>query len=53
MVETKINLNGRYDNNNTIKPHFHIFPDNFNVINKGYSQKNNFFSYYSSNQNTK
>lgn len=46
MVETRINLDGRYDNNTPTKAHFHIFPDNFNLINNGYTQNNNFFSYY-------
>ena len=46
MVETRINLEGRYDSNKADKPHFHILPSNFNLINKAYTQKNNFFSYY-------
>lgn len=46
MVETRINLEGRYDSNKADKPHFHILPSNFNLINKVYTQKNNFFEYY-------
>lgn len=46
MVETRINLEGRYDYNKADKPHFHILPSNFNLINKAYTQKNNFFEYY-------
>lgn len=46
MVETRINLEGRYDSNKADRPHFHILPSNFNLINKAYTQKNNFFSYY-------
>lgn len=46
MVETRINLEGRYDSNKADKPHFHILPSNFNLINKAYTQKNNFFEYY-------
>jgi hypothetical protein len=46
MVETRINLEGRHDSNKADKPHFHILPSNFNLINKAYTQKNNFFEYY-------
>lgn len=51
MVETRINLEGRYDKNISNKAHFHIFPDNYNLINFGYTQSNNYFNYFSYDQN--
>lgn len=47
MVETRVNLEGRYDENLPAEPEFYFFPDNFNLINKGYTQKNDFFKFSS------
>lgn len=44
MCETHVNLDGRYDKNrNQIKGYL-MRPDNFNLMNSVYSQKNNFFT---------
>ena len=52
MVETRINLQGRYDSNIGSLTNFHISPKNFNLINKAYTQQNNLFSSYSFNYDT-
>lgn len=44
MCETYINIDGRYDRNRGAVNNLSIFPRNFNLINKGYNQENNFFS---------
>lgn len=45
MVETRINLDGRYDKNKNIINTLNARRSNFNKINPVYSQNNNFFSY--------
>ncbi|MCG8399125.1 hypothetical protein LWS67_21805, partial [Bacillus atrophaeus] len=45
MCETRINLDGRYDDNRGTKNLLNINIDNFNKINKVYSQDNNYFIY--------
>ena len=45
MVETRINLDGRYDKNRGPIDNFTTDPTVFNLINPGYTQRNNFFSY--------
>lgn len=45
MCETRINLDGRYDKNRGLTDNTTITNTNFNLINKSYSQSNNFFSY--------
>lgn len=45
MLETHINLEGRYDNNIGTTRILTVRPTNSNLINKVYSQDNNFFSY--------
>lgn len=45
MVETRINLDGRYDKNRGQPSNLYMSPKNFNLINPVYSQKNNFFNY--------
>jgi hypothetical protein len=52
MVETRINLQGRYDSNIGSLTNFHVSPKNFNLINKAYTQQNNLFSSYSFNYDT-
>ena len=45
MCETRVNIDGRYDRNRGNNSNLTISPQNFNLMNKVYSQKNNFFSY--------
>lgn len=45
LVETHINIDGRYDRNRGQVSNLNVSPTNFNLINKVYSQKNNFFNY--------
>lgn len=45
MVETRINLDGRYDKNRGNTQNFMLNPTNFNLINPVYSQMDNFFNY--------
>lgn len=45
MVETRVNLDGRYDTHRGQSSNLYVSPKNFNLINDIYSQKNNFFNY--------
>lgn len=45
MVETRVNLDGRYDRNRSQTSNLVMTPQNFNLINPVYSQTNNFFTY--------
>ena len=45
MLETYINIDGRYDRNRGQKNNLNMTPQNFNLINPVYSQLNNFFTY--------
>ena len=45
MVETRINLDARYDRNIGKKSNLVMTPTNFNLFNDVYNQKNNFFNY--------
>lgn len=45
MVETRVNIDGRYDRNRGQKNNLDMSPVNFNKINPVYSQLNNFFNY--------
>ena len=45
MLETHINIDGRYDRNRGLQSNLNISPENFNLINTVYSQKDNFFTY--------
>ena len=45
MVETRVNIDGRYDKNRGQLSNLNMTPQNFNLINPVYSQMNNFFSY--------
>lgn len=42
--ETRINIDGRYDRQRDMESHLHIRPNNFNMFNPVYSQKNNIFN---------
>ena len=44
MIQTRINLDGRYDKNRCLDI-LHIDPNNFNKLNDVYSQMDNFFTY--------
>lgn len=44
-VESRINLDGRYDRNRGNASNLYISPQNFNLINPVYSQIDNFFTY--------
>jgi hypothetical protein len=50
-VETRINIDGRYDNNRGLPDNKYITPENFNILNLAYTQDNNFFNYRSLNSN--
>lgn len=45
MVETRVNIDGRYDRNRGQISNLNVTPQNFNLINPVYSQMDNFFSY--------
>lgn len=45
MCETRINIDGRYDRNRGLRSNLSITPQNFNILNSIYSQKDNFFNY--------
>lgn len=45
MVETRVNIDGRYDKNRGNKNNLTTTPANFNLINPIYNQTNNFFVY--------
>lgn len=45
MLETYVNIDGRYDRNRGQVSNLHMSPVNFNLINPVYSQKDNFFTY--------
>lgn len=45
MVETRINLDARYDRNRGKQSNLVMTPNNFNLFNDVYNQRNNFFNY--------
>ena len=45
MLETRTNIDGRYDRNRGQSNNLNMSPVNFNLINKVYSQQDNFFQY--------
>lgn len=51
LCETRVNLDGRYDRNRGQKNNLTVTPENFNKLNKVYSQKNNYFNYRGVNPN--
>ena len=51
MCETRVNIEGRYDRNRGQLNNLTMTPENFNKVNKVYSQKNNFFNYRGINHN--
>lgn len=45
MLETRVNIDGRYDRNRGQVNNLNMTPQNFNLLNPVYSQINNFFTY--------
>lgn len=45
MVETHLNIDGRYDRNRGQESNLNMSPKNFNLFNKVYTQRDNFFTY--------
>ncbi|MBO6233326.1 MAG: hypothetical protein J6N78_04625 [Clostridia bacterium] len=45
LVETRINLDGRYDKNKGLKDNTIVTRETFNKVNTAYTQNNNFFTY--------
>ena len=45
VCETRVNIDGRYDRNRGQISNLNVSPENYNLINKVYSQLDNFFSY--------
>lgn len=45
MCETRVNIDGRYDRNRGQYSNLNMSPQNFNLMNEIYSQKDNFFNY--------
>lgn len=45
MLETHVNIDGRYDRNRLQQNNLYMSPINYNLINPVYSQTNNFFQY--------
>lgn len=45
MLETHVNIDGRYDRNRGQMNNLNMSPTNFNLLNPVYSQTNNFFTY--------
>lgn len=50
MCETRVNIDGRYDKNRG-KASLVAHPSNFNLLNKAYSQIDNFYTYHGINSN--
>ena len=45
MLETRVNIDGRYDRNRGQVNNLNMSPQNFNLLNMVYTQQNNFFTY--------
>lgn len=45
MIESRVNLDSRYDRNRGQSSNLNMSPQNFNLFNPVYQQRNNFFSY--------
>lgn len=45
IIETHVNIDGRYDRNRVQVSNLNMSPQNFNLLNPVYSQMDNFFSY--------
>ena len=51
MCETRVNIDGRYDKNRGQLSNLYAHPSNVNLINKAYSQQNNYLVYRGLNPN--
>lgn len=51
MLETRINMDGRYDRNRGLLSNLNITDTNFNLINKAYTQNDHFVNTYIDNTN--
>lgn len=51
LCETSINIDGRYDRNRADTSNLVMSPANFNLMNKSYTQRNNYFTYNGLNYN--
>lgn len=51
MIETRVNIDGRYDRNRGQTNNLTMNPSIFNLMNSGYTQDNNFYTYRSVNSN--
>lgn len=49
MMETHVNIDGRYDSNRGLSNNNYVRPKNFNKMNYVYSQRDNFFTYHAIN----
>jgi hypothetical protein len=45
MLETRVNIDGRYDVNRGQLNNLNMRPRNFNLLNTAYSQRDNYFNY--------
>lgn len=45
MCETRVNIDGRYDRNRGQMSNLNMTPQNFNLLNEVYNQKDNYFNY--------
>lgn len=45
LLETRINIDGRYDHNRAQQDNLVMTPNIFNLINPAYTQRNNYFNY--------
>ena len=45
MLESRVNIDGRYDKNRGQASNLYMTPENFNLLNPVYSQQDNFFTY--------
>lgn len=45
LLETRVNIDGRYDRNRGQSSNLNMTPQNFNLLNPVYTQVNNFFTY--------
>lgn len=46
MCETRMNIDGRYDNKRGLSSNLYMNKVNFNLFNPAYTQQDNFFNYY-------
>lgn len=52
MCETRVNIDGRYDRNRGELDYSYMTPQNFNLMNEVYNQKNTYFTYHALDYST-